>query len=424
MKRKLFLMLVLLVSTRAAWAAGDNRAVSMVTYFPVPYVAYSKVDVTKNMDVGLNGVCQMSLGCADLPTNKRPLQVNNVNVYRDGTLNLLGIKHLKGSNINVGENGVSSNAIADMQFDSLTIDQVINIDELNKNQDIVPTINFKEVTTNKLTLFGKEVPSCREAHPDLNGTNQDGVIVWKELALDPEKPNKKEMYLTCGSDRTCRPPKPDAEKRACEKTDLKPSVVDAEAYLDVHWWSAPGGVWKLRDGVEACGLKTRDHECNAANFQWQPKSTWDTAACKPFFPKEDYDCAFLPPDIRRAKGIPPEATLEGTAKVTKRGCKNGEIVQYTFPTVADYDLSGCSVVKTYKWEFKRHVSYENNACRCPNGHTSQTWTKAADSECNANTVGSSTRDGECDARREGSPWYGFECEGSFDYDVYECVEVN
>ncbi len=45
-------------------AISAENKISMVTYFPVPYVAYSKINVGKQLDVGLTSSCEMNLGCA------------------------------------------------------------------------------------------------------------------------------------------------------------------------------------------------------------------------------------------------------------------------------------------------------------------------------------------------------------------------
>ena len=61
--KKIFAGITALFLANLAIAAGANK-MTMVTYFPVKYVAYSQVDVTKQMDVGLTSACQMNLGCS------------------------------------------------------------------------------------------------------------------------------------------------------------------------------------------------------------------------------------------------------------------------------------------------------------------------------------------------------------------------
>ena len=339
MKRKLFLMLVLLVSTSAAWAIEEPRAISMVTYFPVPYVAYSKVDVTKDMDVGLSGVCHMSLGCVDSVNS--PLHVeNSVNVRNGGILNLLGTKTLEGDSITLGDTTVQ-NAIADIVMDKVVLQSVYNT---STEDATIPSINIRELTTDKLKLFGKEIPSCKDAHPDLKNTNQNGVIAWKALALDPDHPNKEETYLTCGAEKTCTEPKP-KDEAPCVKSDLKYSVEFAEFWRLETSVLPPFVQWVLSKGVEACGMKTRDYKCDTNNFQWGPESTWSTDACVPFFPRETVPCNLLPADVRAAKNVPSGVTLEGTAKEYRYECVNGVVLGKNPST---YDTSGCYYTK-YGW---------------------------------------------------------------------------
>ena len=67
------------LSVFPAGAATTQNKVSMVTFFPVPYVAYSNVSVAKEMDIGLTDqTCSLTLGSTGL--NTAPLEVANTNV--------------------------------------------------------------------------------------------------------------------------------------------------------------------------------------------------------------------------------------------------------------------------------------------------------------------------------------------------------
>ena len=76
--KKTFILLGVLLSS--VFGYGENK-IQMVTYFPVPYVAYSKVNVNKQMDVGLTNTCAMNLGCNESgSTGLKPLQATTVNL--------------------------------------------------------------------------------------------------------------------------------------------------------------------------------------------------------------------------------------------------------------------------------------------------------------------------------------------------------
>ena len=57
-------------------ASFAKNKIKMVTYFPVPYVAYSRVSAGQ-MDVGLTSACSMKLGCSE---SQSPLVTPKVNV--------------------------------------------------------------------------------------------------------------------------------------------------------------------------------------------------------------------------------------------------------------------------------------------------------------------------------------------------------
>ena len=56
--KKFFIICCLLLGT--VWCQAENK-IQMVTYFPVPYVAYSQINPTKQLDVGLSSACEMNL---------------------------------------------------------------------------------------------------------------------------------------------------------------------------------------------------------------------------------------------------------------------------------------------------------------------------------------------------------------------------
>lgn len=177
MKKILAALLVLLPVFLTA--ATTQNKVSMVTFFPVPYVAYSNISVAKQMDIGLtNQTCSLSLGSTNATTN--PLDVQNTNVT-NGTLFLSG----DGAISTTGNVGLGS---ASSPFDGqVSMDFARNL-RVNAVTD-ASSLNTPELHVSSLQLFGRTFPAC-----NVNGNHQ---IAWAELALGPNK-NKKEMYLVCG----------------------------------------------------------------------------------------------------------------------------------------------------------------------------------------------------------------------------------
>ena len=60
MKKLYFFFIVCLVAV-SAYAQEDPRTIKMVTYFPVPYVAYNTLDVLGRCDVGMLQQCTMDV---------------------------------------------------------------------------------------------------------------------------------------------------------------------------------------------------------------------------------------------------------------------------------------------------------------------------------------------------------------------------
>ena len=92
---------------------AENK-IKMVTYFPVPYVAYSQVNVTNQMDIGLTSACTMNLGCTESGNaGLRPLNVTNT-FLKKGKLELNTGAAVTGSTVSIG----SGSGNASMDFGS------------------------------------------------------------------------------------------------------------------------------------------------------------------------------------------------------------------------------------------------------------------------------------------------------------------
>ena len=179
--KKLLIGLCFLCASTPSMAAGANK-MTMVTYFPVKYVAYSQVDVMKQMDVGLTSACQMNLGCsADEGFNTgKSLRVNNLLKIAGGKLELNDAPAIEGSTAHIG----SGNGVSDFDFKtSLRVG--------NYKQGY--TLQADNMYLNELNLFGYKFPKC-----------EGETMSWQKLKLK----NKEEVYLVCGEveQGTCEPP--------------------------------------------------------------------------------------------------------------------------------------------------------------------------------------------------------------------------
>ena len=179
--KKLLIGLCFLCASIPSMAAGANK-MTMVTYFPVKYVAYSQVDVMKQMDVGLTSACQMNLGCsADEGFNTgKSLRVNNLLKIAGGKLELNDAPAIEGSTAHIG----SGNGVSDFDFKtSLRVG--------NYKQGY--TLQADNMYLNELNLFGYKFPKC-----------EGETMSWQKLKLK----NKEEVYLVCGEveQGTCEPP--------------------------------------------------------------------------------------------------------------------------------------------------------------------------------------------------------------------------
>lgn len=84
-------VLAVLAWSVMVWAAeGNDKTVSMVTYFPVPYAAYNNLYVSQKMDIGLlkNGVFSLNLNSSDSNPSLYAIDAVLWEVGSAGTLSL------------------------------------------------------------------------------------------------------------------------------------------------------------------------------------------------------------------------------------------------------------------------------------------------------------------------------------------------
>lgn len=171
MKKLLTVFGVLLGCSSVFCHAAEDNKMKMITYFPVPYVAYSQVQVSEQMDVGLNTTsAQMRLG--DVNANYS-LSATRVNLNK-GKLDLMAANssssYLSNAKTVIGaDNG----GAAEVNFSNLSVGSVTN----------AKSIEAEVFNPSSLKIFGYSFPDC----------NAD--ISWQRVKLNA----KDEVYLVCGA---------------------------------------------------------------------------------------------------------------------------------------------------------------------------------------------------------------------------------
>lgn len=178
MKKCINIMLFLLCATGVS---AENK-IQMVTYFPVPYVAYSKVNVQRQMDIGLFTTCDARLGCSESgAAGLRPLRVSAANLNK-GKLSLDSAQAVGSMLVTMGENAAGNT----------TIDFTTNL-RINTLEDGY-SLQTNAMTLDVLKLFPDRIkndfPSC--ASTGASGAPQ---VSWRQLKLK----NQKETFLVCGN---------------------------------------------------------------------------------------------------------------------------------------------------------------------------------------------------------------------------------
>lgn len=192
MKKLLCFVMFFAVSAVFSSAEDIKNNIKMVTYFPVPYVAYStvQVDTAGQLDVGLTQTPAMHLGSA----GRVPLNATEVNL-KTGELKLDSIKNIFGNVLSLGAPSSEPSA------GKLAFSKNLRINEMEagslvakKGYDSSDEIPFA-MTVNSLSLFGKNFPEC-----------EGEKMVWQNLQL--QEATQQETYLMCGTPSTpsvCQP---------------------------------------------------------------------------------------------------------------------------------------------------------------------------------------------------------------------------
>ena len=191
----------------------------MVTYFPVPYVAYSKINASKQLDIGLTSACEMNLGCSESGAlGIRPLQATEVNLNR-GKLDLNTASAVKSTNVTLG----SGSGEANIDFATN-----LRIGTLNNGY----SLEAADMTVDELKLFASHMRTGGEKFPSCAATGASGApqISWQKIKLK----NAEEVYLMCGTPKETNP---DPETRSCSATNTTlecSEKITRDKYQD-HW---------------------------------------------------------------------------------------------------------------------------------------------------------------------------------------------
>ena len=177
MKKILFLLLGALGVALPAGAA--EQKIEMVTYFPVPYVAYSHIKPTKQLDVGTATACEMNLGCDESGTvGSFPLYVTNTLNLNKGRMNFNSAAAVYSSVIKMGDGYGAAN---------LDFNQNLRIGTLNNGY----TLETDQTTVDVLNLFPDQIKNSFPSCAAVGGTDS---ISWQALKLN----KTTETYLMCG----------------------------------------------------------------------------------------------------------------------------------------------------------------------------------------------------------------------------------
>lgn len=219
---------------------AENK-IKMVTYFPVPYVAYSQVNVTNQMDIGLTSACTMKLGCTESGNaGLRPLNVTNT-FLKKGKLELNTGAAVTGSTVSIG----SGSGSVSMDFGSN-----LRVGTLNDGYSVEVE---NKITVDTLKLFPNRI---KTNFPSCSSTGAPGAptIAWKKLKLKKQE----DTFLVCGTPKEiCQPPR-------------------GKSYYD---YSCPSGyegyLWYGWD-YDSCKYQMID-ECRPIEYKWIRDKTYDYA---------------------------------------------------------------------------------------------------------------------------------------------------
>ncbi|WP_428071908.1 hypothetical protein, partial [Candidatus Avelusimicrobium alvi] len=253
--KRIFIALSLLCVPLLAFS--ENK-IKMVTYFPVPYVAYSKINASKQLDIGLTSACEMNLGCSESGAlGIRPLQATTVNLNR-GKLDLNTASAVKSTNVTLG----SGSGEANIDFATN-----LRIGTLNNGY----SLEAADMTVDELKLFASHMKSGGEKFPSCAATGASGApqVSWQKVKLK----KAEEVYLVCGNpqESVCNPPSGEATSQSC------PSGYTGTQTRTWNYSTCSWNAWQ--------GTCTKINNCSDTSYKAANKSE-----CCPSMPNTDTVC--------------------------------------------------------------------------------------------------------------------------------------
>lgn len=249
--KKIFLFLGLLALPCIGTAA--NKKIQMVTYFPTPYVAYSNVQATTALDIGLTGTCEMELGC---DKSGLALRASSTVVVQKGTFDLNAAGRVQSETVTLGKGGGAGT------FD-FGADLVVTT---LKNGQSVEATNMQ---VDNLYLFPSHTQNGG-AFPVCAG----GTMSWQKLS-------DNQTYLVCGD----APEVQECTKHAFNTdTRAEDAGYCCESDGSVTFTNSSGTLegWD-KDVAEGYGyyccdtlyVKTKDHDPNNPWIVYNPNQTYE-----------------------------------------------------------------------------------------------------------------------------------------------------
>lgn len=290
--------LLLAITLAGVSSLFAQNKMQMVTYFPVPYVAYNDIEVTQFCEVGLLNQCNLSLGPGDPAQNPYALHV-----YKSAQSEVAGHKlntgviSVKSGALNLNSNGVNNKITGNtleagsgnmQQNSEVSFEHKLNVVSTNN----IPSRSVSSETNAQI----KEI----KMFPDRIVNNLPGCaegITWQRARIGMSSSGVlDEVFLVCGTPvitQVCQGAKPSAERTCASGCGTQKRAI----YCNINTGQWEGGPWTgacsnppktSRDCVEGCGTQTRSYSCNGT--RWVP-TEWVGSCWAPYGGGQNRDCS-------------------------------------------------------------------------------------------------------------------------------------
>lgn len=221
-----------LVLCMPAYAAQTKNTMKMVSYFPVPYVAYDTVSANNAMDIGILNKCAMDIkkGTSNLGSSACSLYLygdENAADLNSGLLNVTAGKLDLNSNVT---NARIVSKKVQIGTDMTTFGGWLDVGIPTGKNDAYDALYISSLknTGNSFRVTSKDTGAkvnsfhmFDEISNDFPGC--DGTVTWKELELGADVDNNRtftDIYLVCDGTgevppQECQGPKGDTYTESC-----------------------------------------------------------------------------------------------------------------------------------------------------------------------------------------------------------------